>query len=159
MPAGSALSYARLAELREGVWMRPANIEVVLLRDSSIADLERMMAWPADPGGLVERLWDLVGWSAGAEDLLAALDALVPEGPDVLAPGFELSAAVLRHLQADPLLPAELLPEGWPGERLRTIYDGWDVQVPGHAGRVEPARLKACEVWGSDGRPQGLASA
>ena len=67
-------------------------------------------------------------WSAEAEALLAALDALAPEGPDALAPGFELSAAVLRHLQADPLLPAELLPEGWPGDRLRTTYDGWDTQ-------------------------------
>ena len=122
-----ALSYARLAELREGVWMRPANIEVVFSVQLA-GDLERMKAWPADPGRLVKRLWDLVGWSAGAEDLLAALDALVPEGPDVLAPGFELSAAVLRHLQADPLLPIELLPEGWPGERLRSTYDGWDAK-------------------------------
>jgi phenylacetic acid degradation operon negative regulatory protein len=122
-----ALSYARLAELREGVWMRPANIEVSLPRTFD-PDLERMVARPADPRGLVNRLWDLVGWSAGAEELLTALHALVPEGPDVLAPGFELSAAVLRHLQADPLLPAELLPEGWPGERLRSAYDTWDVQ-------------------------------
>ena len=122
-----ALSYARLAELREGVWMRPANVEVVLpgaLDD----DLERMEARPADPGGLVERLWDVGAWSAEAEALLAALDALAPDGPDALAPGFELSAAVLRHLQADPLLPAELLPEGWPGDRLRTTYDGWDTR-------------------------------
>jgi phenylacetic acid degradation operon negative regulatory protein len=121
------LSYARLAELREGVWMRPANVEVVLpgaLDD----DVERMEARPADPAGLVERLWDVHAWSAEAEALLAALDALAPEGPDALAPGFELSAAVLRHLQADPLLPAELLPEGWPGDRLRTTYDGWDSQ-------------------------------
>ena len=126
-PAGRRSSYARLAELREGVWLRPANIEVALSRTFH-PDLERMVARPDDPCGLVNRLWDLVGWSAGAENLLAALHGLVPEGPDVLAPGFELSAAVLRHLQADPLLPAELLPEGWPGERLRSAYDAWDVQ-------------------------------
>ena len=120
-----ALSYTRLAELREGVWLRPANIEVVLpgaLDD----DLERMAARPADPVGLADRLWDLATWSAGAQSLLRALDVLVPQGPDMLGPGFELSAAVLRHLQADPLLPASLLPEGWPGERLRTTYDAWD---------------------------------
>ncbi len=121
------LSYARLAELREGVWMRPANVEVVL-PGALDKDLERMVARPADPGGLVERLWDVAAWSAEAEALLAALAALVPEGPDALAPGFELSAAVLRHLQADPLLPAALAPEGWPGDRLRTTYDGWDTQ-------------------------------
>ncbi len=121
------LSYARLAELREGVWLRPANVEVVL-PGALDADLERMVARPPEPGRLVDRLWDVAEWSAGAEDLLAALRALVPEGPDALAPGFELSAAVLRHLQADPLLPAELLPEGWPGDRLRATYDEWDLR-------------------------------
>jgi phenylacetic acid degradation operon negative regulatory protein len=44
----------------------------------------------------------------------------------VLAPGFTLSAAVLRHLQADPLLPPELLTPEWPGDRLRHSYDEWD---------------------------------
>jgi phenylacetic acid degradation operon negative regulatory protein len=122
-----ALSYARLGELREGVWMRPSNVEVVVPSVLE-ADLERMVARPANPCRLVDRLWDVAGWSAGAEALLTALHALVPQGPDALAPGFELSAAVLRHLQADPLLPAELLPEGWPGDRLRATYDEWDVQ-------------------------------
>ena len=56
------------------------------------------------------------------------LDALDPDGPEALAPGFELSAAVLRHLQADPLLPAELLPADWPGAALRAIYDAWDAR-------------------------------
>jgi phenylacetic acid degradation operon negative regulatory protein len=33
---------------------------------------------------------------------------------------------VLRHLQADPLLPAELLPARWPGSALRADYDRYD---------------------------------
>lgn len=37
-----------------------------------------------------------------------------------------MSAAVLRHLLADPLLPAELLPADWPGTRLRARYDDFD---------------------------------
>ena len=37
-----------------------------------------------------------------------------------------LSASVLRHFQADPLLPEELLPRGWPGVELRTDYDRFD---------------------------------
>ena len=61
-----------------------------------------------------------------ASELLAALDALPPDGPEALAPGFELSAAVLRHLQADPLLPEQLQPQDWPGSRLRETYDAWD---------------------------------
>jgi phenylacetic acid degradation operon negative regulatory protein len=60
--------------------------------------------------------------------LLRALDGLTPDRPVTLAPGFELSASVLRHLQADPLLPDELLPADWPGTRLRATYDAWDAR-------------------------------
>jgi phenylacetic acid degradation operon negative regulatory protein len=38
-----------------------------------------------------------------------------------------LSAAVLRHLLADPVLPDELLPADWPGLALRREYDPYDV--------------------------------
>ena len=121
------LTYARLGELREGVWMRPGNV-AVLLPDSLDADVELMHAVPPDAAGLAARLWDLDGWAGHATELLAALDALVPDGPEALAPGFELSAAVLRHLQADPLLPRQLEPPGWPGARLRGRYDEWDAR-------------------------------
>ena len=43
-----------------------------------------------------------------------------------MAGGFVLSAAVLRALQADPLLPAALLPADWPGRALRADYDRYD---------------------------------
>jgi phenylacetic acid degradation operon negative regulatory protein len=120
-----ALAYARLAELREGVWTRPANV-AVSLPDPLDADVELMRAVPSAPGLLAGRLWDLDGWARHARELLAALDLLPPDGPEALAPGFELSAAVLRHLQADPLLPASLQPAEWPGSRLREAYDDWD---------------------------------
>jgi phenylacetic acid degradation operon negative regulatory protein len=122
-----ALSYARLAELREGVWMRPANIEVALERVLP-GDIELMTAQPGEPELLAGQLWDLGGWSDGARRLLHQMAQLPPGGPDDLAPGFELSAAVLRHLQADPLLPAELLPADWPGAALRGDYDRWDAR-------------------------------
>lgn len=120
-----ALTYARLAELREGVWMRPANVAVPL-PDSLDADVELMTALPPDADQLAGRLWDLSGWARSASELLAALEALPPDGPEALAPGFELSAAVLRHLQADPLLPEPLQPADWPGAQLRETYDDWD---------------------------------
>jgi phenylacetic acid degradation operon negative regulatory protein len=122
-----ALAHARLAELREGVWMRPdnlANRPPPELAD----DVELLSARPTDAGQLAERLWDLTEWSARSDTLLSRLGALAPDGPETLAPGFTLSAAVLRHLQADPLLPAELLPPRWPGDRLRACYDEWDTQ-------------------------------
>jgi phenylacetic acid degradation operon negative regulatory protein len=122
-----ALAYARMAELREGVWMRPANV-AVLLPVSLDADVELMSALPSEPRALADRLWDLEAWSGRTRELLAELDALPPDTAGALAPGFELSAAVLRHLQADPLLPPDLLPARWPGERLRTTYDEWDAR-------------------------------
>lgn len=122
-----ALTYARLAELREGVWMRPANVAVVL-PETLDADVELLRAVPPDPTRLAGRLWDLVGWAQRATELLTSLEGLPPDGPGALAPGFELSAAVLRHLQADPLLPPRLEPAAWPGSRLRATYDDWDAR-------------------------------
>jgi phenylacetic acid degradation operon negative regulatory protein len=122
-----ALSYGRLAELREGVWLRPANV-ALRLADALSSDVELMTARPENPASLAQRLWDLPTWSARARALLRALRELDPDGPAALAPGFELSAAVLRHLQADPLLPPELVPSDWPGAPLRAAYDEWDAR-------------------------------
>jgi phenylacetic acid degradation operon negative regulatory protein len=119
--------------------MRPANV-AVSLPDSVEADVELMTALPPGADLLASRLWDLGGWARHASDLLAGLGALAPDGPEALAPGFELSAAVLRHLQADPLLPGPLQPAAWPGARLRETYDDWD------------ARYRATlNAWSSDG--------
>ncbi len=126
----AALAYARLGELREGVWMRPTNVPVNLPATLD-ADVELMRAAPAEPQRLAARLWDLPAWSARAGSLLEGLRSLAPDDPEALAPGFELSAAVLRHLQADPLLPDELLPDDWPGKPLRTVYDEWDARYRG----------------------------
>jgi phenylacetic acid degradation operon negative regulatory protein len=122
-----ALAYVRLAELREGVWMRPDNVAVTL-PDEVTSDIELMQARPVDPQRLADLLWDVRAWADRADGLLAGLAALAPDTPDALAPGFELSAAVLRHLQADPLLPEDLLPARWPGTRLRAVYDDWDAR-------------------------------
>jgi phenylacetic acid degradation operon negative regulatory protein len=120
------LGAARLAELREGVWLRPDN---VALR-AELADHPGVAVYEAAPTGdpveLAATLWDVAGWADEARRLLECLGALEPVGPEQLAPGFVLSASVLRHLQADPLLPAPLLPEDWPGPALRRAYDGWD---------------------------------
>ena len=122
----AALRFARLGELREGVWLRPDNIELRV--DPAVGrDLAVFAGRPdGDPGALAAGLWDLEGWAGRAEALLERLAAAPTRGPGDLAPGFVLSASVLRHLQADPLLPVELLPPAWPGDRLRTRYDAWD---------------------------------
>lgn len=123
-----ALTHARLAELRQGLWLRPDNLALDLgpvLRDEATAFSARP---ETDPAGLAASLWDLGAWASEARDLLRELRALTPKGPGELAPGFVLSAAVLRHFQADPLLPSELLPRKWPGAELRAFYEDWDAR-------------------------------
>ncbi len=120
------LATARLAELREGVWLRPDNIDLVP-DPADDSHLTVLTGTPdGDPVALASGLWDLDGWTRRAWDLAGRLDRMPPSGPADLAPGFELSAAVLRHLQADPLLPPQLLPVDWPGPGLRNAYDHWD---------------------------------
>lgn len=127
----AALAGARLAEWREGAWIRPDNLE----RPALPPQLEQQCAWASarpdeDPAILAATLWDLRRWSATAQQLVEGLAAtrepLDRGDTAALAPGFLRSAAVLRHLAADPLLPPELLPDAWPGDELRRVYDGWD---------------------------------
>lgn len=122
------LARARFGELREGVWLRPDN-----LPDRSTHDhgLTWFLARPLDdPRTLAARLWDLGNWADRADALrhrMSDLTAPLARGDhQALAEGFVTSAAVLRHLQADPLLPNELLPPDWPGARLRAEYDAYD---------------------------------
>ncbi|GGO88860.1 hypothetical protein GCM10011584_16880 [Nocardioides phosphati] len=111
------LAAHRLAELREGVWTRPANLR----RPAAYAGdpvLSTFTAVPAeDPAELAAGLWDLTAWAQDGDELVALLET-------TREPALRLAAAaqLVRHLAADPLLPHELLPPDWPGERLRAAY-------------------------------------
>jgi phenylacetic acid degradation operon negative regulatory protein len=78
-------------------------------------------------------MFPLGTWSSDARRLTAALTAELDAGPpddhdanEVLRYHFTLSIAVVRHLQLDPLLPVELLPDDWPANDLRTTYRAFD---------------------------------
>ncbi|WP_067449922.1 PaaX family transcriptional regulator C-terminal domain-containing protein [Actinomadura macra] len=116
-----AMSALRLAELREGTWLRPANL--TRRRPSTVVRQCRFLtAHPEDdPATLATTLWDLDGWAASARLLRTALD-----GATTIAQRFTLSAAVLRHLLDDPILPPDLLPADWPGPDLRTRYERFE---------------------------------
>ncbi len=125
----SELSRARFAELREGVWTRPDNLGGA---PTITGDTVRWFsATPmGDPSELAATLFDMDGWADRAlelEDRMGSLIGPLESGDRAaLAEGFVLSAAVLRHFQADPLLPDELLPPTWPGQALRHHYDRYD---------------------------------
>lgn len=121
-----AFADARFAQWREGVWLRPANLAsgVALPADAPVRWLD---AEPDDdPAALAGELWDLGGWAARGEALLAAGPEepgdLVAAEPEWAAAVFAAAAATLRHLRTDPLLPEALLPPGWPANRLRSRY-------------------------------------
>jgi phenylacetic acid degradation operon negative regulatory protein len=116
----ATLASFRLAELREGIWMRPANLARPLPTWS--ADLiSSFRATPdEDAAVLSRRLWDMHGWAA---DGRALLDAMT--GASTAREALTLNAAVVRHLRVDPVLPGDLQPARWPSEALRTAYDDY----------------------------------
>ncbi|OBJ70933.1 PaaX family transcriptional regulator C-terminal domain-containing protein [Mycobacterium sp. 1274756.6] len=112
----TALQHGRFGELREGVWLRPDNLQTTL-DDATLRQLRVLTARDDDPAELAGRLWDLPGWAQQGEEILASMT----HAPDLPA-RFTAAAAAVRHLLADPVLPDELLPAHWPGSRLRAAY-------------------------------------
>ncbi len=120
----------RFAELREGVWLRPANLAGDLPEEVT-ANARVLTSRDDDPAGLAAVLWDLPAWIITARQLLGEIGS----APDV--PGrFVAAAAIVRHLLADPVLPAELLPDDWPGTQLRQAYSDFAAELTGR--RDEP---------------------
>lgn len=113
----------RFGELREGVWMRPDNLDLDLEPD--VADRVRVLKARDDaPEQLVAELWDLPAWSQAGQHLVDEMAAAC----DI--PGrFMVAAAIVRHLLTDPMLPAELLPDDWPGVRLRSVYHDFATEL------------------------------
>ena len=57
---------------------------------------------------------------------------------------FAVAAAIVRHLQHDPMLPSSLLPAGWPGGQLRAMFSEYENEYRGLLrsvrSRHEPSR-------------------
>ncbi|MGW4568692.1 PaaX family transcriptional regulator C-terminal domain-containing protein [Streptomyces sp. NPDC004561] len=126
------LTALRLAELREGVWLRPANLDRPLPRELSGVAGTYTARPDEPPHDLVARLWPLDAWAATARALLAHA-AGSPHPADRLT----AFAAIVRHLLADPVLPPVLLPADWPGEPLRSAYAGYQRELAASVGRRE----------------------
>jgi phenylacetic acid degradation operon negative regulatory protein len=128
-----AATALHLAELREGIWIRPDNLDQD--RQPTLrAVLDRQCvhfhsaATDVDVE-LVRSLFDLDDWAADARRLTAAMDdELDVEAVDAtdFTYQFALSIAVVWQLQRDPQLPAELIPDQWPGQDLRATYRRFD---------------------------------
>lgn len=129
-----AMRTLRTNELREGVWTRPDNLNPERFPEARAAVDSQCVWWSgrpyADEMELAASLWDLDAWARRADllkrEMAPLSERLQARDPRALAPGFVTSAAVLRHFQADPLLPVEIAPRSWPGPSLRSDYDAFD---------------------------------
>ncbi|MCO1654103.1 PaaX family transcriptional regulator C-terminal domain-containing protein [Pseudonocardia humida] len=125
-----AATALHLAELREGVWTRPDNLDPDRLPGSR-AVLDRQCVQFRDAAcdiapAAVRSLFTLDEWAHDARRLTAAMAAELAATSDDPAYRFLLSIAVMRHLQLDPLLPVALLDPDWPADDLRHTYRRFD---------------------------------
>ena len=130
-----AMQQLRLGELREGVWLRPDNLDPQPLSGRpdgggrAVPLVRRPPRRRRRPGGSAVGPRRLVGDRDGPAPAdgraWSAVSRTVTPRP--WRPGFVLSASVLRHFNADPLLPRELSGRRWPGARLRSDYDRYDL--------------------------------
>jgi len=123
----------RLAEVREGCWARPDNLDPGRSpAERAVVDAQCLIlrgARPDDVGAFVDA-FDPAGWAATARTLLDAMAGAQPglddRDAEVLAATFHIDAAVVRHLLADPALPVELEPPDWPARALRDAFARFD---------------------------------
>jgi phenylacetic acid degradation operon negative regulatory protein len=129
-----AMRRLRYAQPRDGIWARPDNLPRVAGLPAAWETADAQCDWwRGRPDGsardLVNRCFAPDKWATRADRLARRLNAatrmLARPGDTELAHAFEVGAAVLAHVRADPLLPAALLPRAWPGEQLRVAYSDY----------------------------------
>jgi phenylacetic acid degradation operon negative regulatory protein len=140
-----AATALHLAELREGVWFRPDNLDpqrFPTLRAVLDQQCTHFHGAATDiTADKVRSLFSLDEWADDARVLIEAMDVALEASPrdestESFTYEFALSIAVVRHLQLDPLLPVEFIPDHWPGHTLRSTYRRFD-----HAFKQRIARL------------------
>jgi phenylacetic acid degradation operon negative regulatory protein len=127
-----ALQDSRFGELREGIWLRPANLEVEL--GAEVTGRVRVLRSHDDtPQQLAAQLWDLALWADRARGLRGEMASAAD-----IPSRFVAAAGMVRHLLTDPVLPDELVPDDWPGNQLREAYAEFAAEL---ADRRDPTDL------------------
>ncbi|MCW2505408.1 MAG: phenylacetic acid degradation operon negative regulatory protein PaaX [Actinomycetia bacterium] len=133
----ASLRFLGYGELDGSVWVAPrAATEVPGLLAESGAAADTFYATHAGGPDLAGRAWDLaavgVAYRQFVEQLRPVVAAEDFSDEDAYAARFQLVHAWRQFLFSDPALPAELLPEGWPGTNAASFFDH-------HATRLLPA--------------------
>ncbi|MDW3213910.1 MAG: PaaX family transcriptional regulator C-terminal domain-containing protein [Ilumatobacteraceae bacterium] len=124
----ATMANRRYGELRPDIWIRPSN-----LGDAPTDPNWLVTTGTIDgiaPTALVGRLWDLDTIAAEAHRLLAEMAdrrTRFDWDDDTSIPAlFTTSAAVVRFLRHEPLLPDALTPHDWSVATLRSTYDEFE---------------------------------
>ncbi len=134
------LAFLGYGALDGSTWVapRPAGEVTGLLTEAGVR-AERFTAEHAagtkGATGLVERAWDLPALARAYDEFVTELTPVVAavtgqtSDEDAYSARCQLVHAWRRFLFRDPQLPAELLPDGWPGTAAAAFFDE-------HAGRL-----------------------
>lgn len=148
------LSWLGFGPLATATWISPHerldDVGRALAETSARLDLltcrSRDLATDLD---MVERCWDLVTLGRDYQDFLARLGELPTtselarlSGHEALRLRIELVASYRHFPFRDPDLPAELLPEDWPGRRAHELF------VAAHDALAQPADAFVAAVLG-----------
>lgn len=124
----TVMANLRMGELRPDTWLRPANLPGPD-GDDGLAVVRGPLSGTTDEA-LVAQLWPLGELADAARRLVTVLDRLQPDldagAWSSLAVSIGPSAAVVRFLRAEPLLPPVLVPSPWPPDQLRARYRDFD---------------------------------
>jgi phenylacetic acid degradation operon negative regulatory protein len=136
------LAFLGYGSLAENTWVapRPAQEVTTLLAEAGVRH-ERLRArhtgGATGAAGLIRRAWDLDALAGAYQQFVTEQRAVVslPAGHDdeaAYAARFQLVHAWRGFLFQDPQLPAQLLPDSWPGVAAAAFFDQ-------HAARLRPA--------------------
>ena len=147
------LSWLGFGPLATATWISPhERLDEVdrALSGASAARLDLLTCRSRDRAtdlDMVERCWDLKTLGRDYADLVARLEELPPAaelaalpGADALRLRIELVAGYRHFPFRDPDLPAELLPEDWPGRRAHELF------VAAHEALAGPADAHVTSV-------------
>jgi phenylacetic acid degradation operon negative regulatory protein len=147
----AALGYLGYAPVDETTWVSPhPSVELEALLEAERVRAERFTAcYDGDARGLLARAWDLDGLAHAYQRWLAVAAGLVrdvdPDTPDeiVFAARSRLVHEWRKFLFRDPGLPAELLPQDWPGRQAAELFEAESVRLLPAAARFVDCCLRS----------------
>lgn len=145
------LTWAGFGSPGPGMWISPSAereaearsvVEGLGLETGALSFTARF-AGVGDERAMVRRAWDLEAVAARYAEFVAAFEGVRPSSPEeTMLAQTRLVHEWRRFPFLDPGLPAELLPEGWVGDRARALF------AERHAAWAGPARRRWRELTG-----------